>query len=358
MCKDPGGTNSVLPVYDAWTRSGGHGVLIANGKAVELLPKRGAAFRWYPSPAAVLDDIGVPGALVTSMCSKGGIGRDLVPMLMGRCPCIALLDYWSAPFRRVDESSWDAPEHRPDAVVVNDAFGVACVRSGWEEGWHAGRAPMLGYPALDAYATFDATAAVARVNDRLCIAAREFVVLFTGWAGQAMAWTVDALHHLAERHGIRVTFIPREHPRMRVDGPADFAQWQSSLATYTAGRCITDSSAVETRELLARADLVIADRSTTLMEASVLRRPNILIMDAADAEKYEASTGLPEFPLVALKATVRAATSPELVDVLHRACTGGLGLSAAQESAFRIDGRNAERIATYLGERIREYRSR
>lgn len=357
VCKDPGGTNGVLPVYEAWVRGGGRGVLIANGKALELLPSRGIGFRFYSNPEAVLAEIPHPAALVTSMCSKGGIGRDLVPLLAGRCPRIALLDYWSAPFRRVDESSWAAPEHRPDAVVVNDAFGVACVRSGWGEGWHPERAPVLGYPALDAYAMFDAPTAVTRVNDRLRIGAGEYVVLFTGWAGQAMAWTVAALHDLAERYGIRVTFIPREHPRLRVDGSKDFAQWQSSLATYTAGRCITDSSAVETRDLLARADLVIADRSTTLMEAVVLRRSNVLIMDAADAEKYEQSTGLSEFPLVALGATVRAATPAALVDLLVRAQMHGLGLAAAQEAAFRIDGRNAERVAAYLGECIRSHRS-
>lgn len=84
ICKDPGGTAGVIPVSRALRSLGREVLIIANGKAIELLKKDGESFVYGESAEQMLREYGSPELLLTSMCSKGGVGRASLDRL-GQC---------------------------------------------------------------------------------------------------------------------------------------------------------------------------------------------------------------------------------------------------------------------------------
>lgn len=354
VCKDPGGTNGILPVHRAWCRSGGRAALIANGTAVDLLLQRDIAFRWYPSPAAAHADIPHPAALVTCMSSRGGLGRDLIPLLRGRYPTIALQDLWDGQLW----TDWADPVYRPDAIVVNDVIGVEIIERAWPE-YHQERIAVLGYPALDRYATLDVAATSTAARARLGIAPDEHVVLAIGAlasSGTFLAEVVAALNELRNA----VCLLPRTHPRMVQDAPEEQVPWEHALHSFTCGRVIADSSACTTDECVAASSVVIGMFSTVLVEAATIRRACIAVLypNVGMAAFQHASEGhLDEFVPVALGACAKATDRASLVAALIAARDGSLAaqLQPAQECAFPTDGLAAERVAAYIRHRIATY---
>lgn len=346
VCKDPGGTNGVLPVYDTWVHGNKRAVLIANGKAVELLQLQQRAFRWYPSPEAVVADTREPAVLVTSMCSQGGIGRDLVPILRGKCPMVALQDFWGAALR----ASWEDAAFRPDYLVVNDKVGLDIARRAWPD-VPSNRIAVLRYPALDRFAGVDADAVGARVRGELGITADESVVLFAGQlahSGDVLAMVVDALNAF----GQSVCLIPRAHPRLTNDAPEEVPRWKGAIARFRRGRCLVDTARWTTQEIIAAATVVVSMYSTVLVEAAAIRRPGIAVFTPPVMERFrESSSGImPEFPLVELGCCVKVVNQETLEAALRAALVGSLAqqLRPVQERAFVLDGKNAERIAAFV----------
>ena len=301
VCKDSGGMNGIVPVYDVWVKSGGEAVLIANGKAVELLTQRGEAFRRYSTPEVLRADIPNPAALVTSMCSQGGIGRDLVPLLKGRCPTIALQDFWGGALT----NSWSDSECRPDAIVVNDTVGADIVARAWPN-MDRSRIAVLGYPALDRYAGLDVAALGAQTRERLGIAPDEIVVVYAGQlerTGEMLEEVIAAM----EAIGKPVCLLPRMHPRMVNDAPEEAARCEAALQQFRVGRII-DSAACTTDACVAAATVVVSMYSTVLIEAAAVRKQTIAVLYPAVADDFRESTGgtMDDFPLVLLDACQKA----------------------------------------------------
>ncbi len=95
VCKDPGGTNGVLPVVKVLRKDFGLDVrLIANGKAAELLANTNEDYEVLRSAEEITRRYPKPKLMFTSVCSRGGVGRDLVPSLRDVCPTVALHDFW------------------------------------------------------------------------------------------------------------------------------------------------------------------------------------------------------------------------------------------------------------------------
>lgn len=358
VCKDPGGVNAVLPVYDALVRGGGSAVLIASGKAVELLQNGSCSFRWYPSAEAALVDIPNPAALVASMCSSGSsseIGRALVPLLRGRCPTIAVQDFWGAGLR----TTWKDAALHPDSIVVNDHVDAAIVQRAWPD-YKLDRIAVLGYPALDRYACMDVGAISSRVRAELGIASEEPVITFAGQLHHSGAMLADVARAIAGV-GQPVCLIPRAHPRMRNDAPHEVSRWEAAIAQFQSGRCITDTTRWSTSEIVAASTVVISMYSTVLIEAASVRRPTIAVLypDVGMAELLESTGGImPEFPLVELGCCAKAVDPESLRIAVGDAVSGRLAkrLRPAQERVFQLDGKNAERVAEFVRERIAEYR--
>ncbi len=357
--KDPGGLNGVLPVYEKYLAMGMNAVFIANGKAVELLttnsPKK-INFRTFASAADVLREFPNPSVLVTSMCSLNGgnLGHDLIPLLKGICPTIGLNDYHGASL------GWPIV-NRPEHIIVNDEVGADCVRRAWQLGVDDEyRIQKLGYPALDAFSNLDKAKLRQEAGIELGISEDEKVVFFCGGGthtGKEMQVVVAALNIAHDVTEMSFTLVPREHPRMRNNYLEEVPEWDVALNCYKGGRLIVGSSVakIKIEKLLARADLMINDFSTVAIAASVLRIPNISYFDKdLEACFKESTVGLMEVPpVVSLGCSAMATSCFELLQLIKKNFTVGLGLEEAQRNTFKVDGKNAERVAEFVAGLIR-----
>ena len=86
VAKDPGGTNGILPVVRDLRSRGRSVLLVANGKAIELLQSGEYAKSDFVAAAStqqLLDNYVPPRVLLSCMSSHGWVGRDLVPLIRG-----------------------------------------------------------------------------------------------------------------------------------------------------------------------------------------------------------------------------------------------------------------------------------
>lgn len=348
--------NALLPVYDRWVGAGGNGVLIGNGKAAELLPKQGRPFRWYPTAEAVLAEIPNPAALVTTFCGGESLGRDLVPLLNGKCPRIAQLDFWSAPFR--PGQPWAPSEYHPDYVLVDSEYGAACARVGY-----TGRITEFGFPALDPVVAMDRDAVARVTRERFGIPEEDaFVVLFAGQddgSSEILELLASTMCLLREFHTDRqFVLIPRAHPRMRSDWPLEAERWDAAIRGLSGVSIVDGSLESGAMALIAASDVVVSWCSTMLITAAAFRRVPIAWQSEADRKRYceVAGNAVEEFPLVTMGCGWSAADADALRAQLDGVLVGDTGaLVAAQERELRLDGKNAERIAEFIRTRIREF---
>jgi len=347
VCKDPGGTNGILPVVRILRSFGYEVLLIANGKAVELLKDGKEAYVVYDSAEKLLREYRSPDILVTSMCSYGGVGRDLVPLLRGKCSTVALQDFWGASLVDHGESAWGDVKYRPDYLVVNDEIGKKIVLETWPD-YKNNQVLVLGYPALDKYASVNVREVSQKVRFVLGLEAKKPLVLFGG-QGTLTKETLSSLVSALNIIGGDFYFIPRPHPRTKDNYPEEMTLWQKALAELKAGTAIFDFfGQTDMPSLLAASDLVISTYSTILVESAMLRKPNISILYESVMQDLRRNSGLKEFPLVQLGCSAMAETFESLQELLKKGLSGNLELEAAQKQNFRLDGKNAERVARFI----------
>ncbi|MDP3997515.1 MAG: CDP-glycerol glycerophosphotransferase family protein [bacterium] len=349
VCKDPGGTNGVLPVHDHLMGEKWATLLIPNGKAVELLQSRG--LKTYASAEAALADNPPPAALVTSMCSEGGVGRELVPLLRGRCPTVALQDFWGSTLWK----EWSDPKYRPDYIVVNDRVGAEIVQDAWPE-FPTDHIKVLGYPASDKYAGVDTVTTRQSVKERLGITDDLPLVLYASQlAGSAttLRELCEALNHLKVMGKSKVHLIPRLHPRMRNNAPQEFKALNQALQPFAHGYVWPFTEICETAELISAADVVVGEWTTALVDAAAVRCNAIAVLYSGEGmARYLNSTGgnINEFPLVRLGCAAKAENRSELEEMLSDAVSGQLAerLRRNQEKNFKLDGQNTARVAEFV----------
>ncbi|MDO8598636.1 MAG: hypothetical protein Q7S02_00845, partial [bacterium] len=334
-------------------------VLVAQGKSVELLPARHEAFRYYPTPEEVLADIETPAALVTSFCEGESYGRALTSFLKGRCPTMAHLDFWSAPFQL--GTPWSRGVHQPDDVLVSDQYGRMCAEVGWRGG--SDHIVELGFPALDDVIVIDQAAMRREIREHLGIPMDAFAVLVAGQdegSAEVLESVAGAITHVrGARSGRPIVLIPREHPRMRKEWGEEAVRWDAACALLGGSPSVVDGSKPDATALIAASDTVISWCSTMLITAAALQRFPIAWQPPVYFARYRALAGgaLDEFPLVAMGCGWKAMTKSELVELLTRAYDGDASLRSAQERELRLDGKNAERVAAFVRERIADFRS-
>lgn len=363
VSKDPGDLEGMLPVVRDLRQT--HEVaFFVSGKALDLMMARNLFVDGLPGnlelrqtltgdqfiPCAEPDDIlGLyprPQMLVTGMSSGGGVGRDLVPFLHGFCPTVALQDFWGARLW----TDWHDILYRPDYLTVNDPVGRSIVIHAWPDMVES-QIPITGFPALDRYAGYDSVAANREVHDRLDLSEGMPIVLFGGQVkgtGQVLQELVDCLNEM----GRDIYFIPRMHPRMEQDSPADIQLWERALESFTGGTIIRDTSAFpKIQPLAAAASVTLSMFSTCLIEAACLGRPNIaMLYPEQGARKFREDNGgvMNEFPLVSLHCSLKAEDRTELYWLLEKVLDGHIDMSEAQAKHFRQDGGNAKRVADFI----------
>ncbi|MBI4160648.1 MAG: CDP-glycerol glycerophosphotransferase family protein [Candidatus Yanofskybacteria bacterium] len=352
VCKDPGGTNGVLPVAKKLTEMGHTSIIIPNGKALELLPNMGIEFFTLDKALEVAP---LPDVVVTSMCSEGGVGRNLVPLMrLARIPVVALQDYWGT--RLVD--SWQNAAYRPDYICVNDEICAELVMKAWTDFRTTG-IKITGFPMLDKYAAKngDKTEARKKVAEKLGLDKDWPIIALPVGIFHGASGTLREVGQALRQTGRLTYFVPRYHPRMAENAPEEVNLWIKALGSCNRNGLVIDSSACKTPEILEAADLVISEYSTSLLEASVLGKPTISIfyMPAAQ-ELFHKEFGdlMDEPPFVTLGLTYSARNTDDLAELISLALDKGPRNLKAQEDFIRnhVDGKNAERVAEFVSSLI------
>ncbi|HEU0051062.1 MAG TPA: hypothetical protein VFQ60_03330 [Patescibacteria group bacterium] len=300
VCKDPGGTNGVLRVIEI-LRARGHEVrLFLDGHAQKNPSALSAGGVPISSTIDVLNMNPSPSAFLTSMCSGGGIGRDLVPLMHNICPTIALQDFWGARLK----TDWSDLRFRPDYIVVHDELGARLVNEAWD--FPACRIWQTGFPALDHYHGCDTEAARQKVRAYFRLGRNWPVVMYGGdveYASAMLEEVVFTLNHLVERF----YFYPRPHPRLRTEHAGEMRFFEQIASQFHNGVLLSldpnDPQAPSFTELLAAADVVVANFSTILLEKALLRGPAISVLfPETGAKLLEQESGglLRNYPLAPL----------------------------------------------------------
>ncbi|HEY4515508.1 MAG TPA: CDP-glycerol glycerophosphotransferase family protein [Candidatus Paceibacterota bacterium] len=340
VCKDRGGTDSVVPVVQELRKSGDEVLLFTNGLASSLLVN--ADNIPVTSANEVISKHGLPDILISSMCSGGGVGWDLVLIMRNEKPdarVITITNGWSG----AQLNAWADKQYWPDLVCVNDWYERREIEETWQD--YSGEIIETGWPALDSFVNYDQRADRVRMREELDIPEDAKVIL---WAGQikntglALSELVTALNKVSAPD---VYLIAREHSRLRSDnefGPAEIEQSNQALAKLHGAKLIDGGQKEEPREIIATSDIVLSINSFALVEAAIMHKETIAIQYP---NIYDLKT---EFPLVALGACERARDQESLHALLTHALNPGLGQGPAQSRAFKIDGQNAKRTANAI----------
>jgi len=342
--KDPGGMAGVLPVVDKLQEDGLSVLLIANGKAVELFAAQGREHFTASNASQVMRKYEKPKLYLTSMCSRGGVGRDLIPFLKGEVPTIALQDAWGSLLK----SDWADPTYWPDYIVTNDVVGKRIILERWS-GFSPDHVLVTGFPALDKYVPFNFNVAGVggKVREDLGLSKLP-IVLFAGQgvgSAHALGELVKALNEIEGRFYL----LPRSHPRIATDFPSEIGPWLQALAGFR-GKHIRGADDYTMQQLLAAVaqwGFVVSMYSTTLLEAAAWRIPAISMLFPGEGRGLEAmqkSLSLDKYPLAELGAVASASNYDELRNVLRRAFYDLLGLRPLQERHVVVDGQNARRV--------------
>lgn len=344
MVKDPGGTEAVVPVFLALQKYHPDKVcLIANGKAVELLQGGEIDFEVYQTAEDfVRGNPDPPKILLTSMCSQGGTGRDLVPILREKgATTIAVQDF---PGARMN-IAWKNPQYRPDCICVNDTFAAEIVSRVWPD-FSKEKIEITGSPAFDKYFKSDTESASKQTRERLGILEDWPVILFAGQAevrdtSNILYEVVSALNDLSED----IYFIPRQHPRMSFASPEQVPIWDRALKAFHGGTLI-DSSGLDFLSVISATSLLIAQFSTTLIAGTLLRKDCVSVMYPSTVSEFHRITGdiFDEFFLISLGCVKEAKNQRELKALVQKSLKTGLELREEQEKHFKVDGKNALRV--------------
>lgn len=326
VCKCTGGTNAVRPVAD----------LLAKDYSVEWIDHdRGEDVKYHPD------------AIITSVCSR--VGRDIIRYFRqttDRPLTIAVNDQWTSGL-----NIWQEVNFKPDFVFVNDEFDRRLVIDAWG-GFSQSRVLISGYPAMDKYANFSIEEAKVRVSESLGIDVSGHipVVLFAGqwWqTGHAILETVDTLNGF----GKFVHFIPRAHPKMTVESPEELPAWEKALSRFNSGNLVVNSSSCNISDLIGVSTIVVSMFSTVLQEAAILRKQNIAVLyPKTGGRVYNTECGIDvsQYPLIALGCTALATNRKELTGHMARALSNQLDLTENQRKTFKLDGKNAQRVADFI----------
>jgi hypothetical protein len=364
VVRDNGGTNNLMPAIMELKRRGHQVRIGANGAAAEFIPARGIEFTPLTTAEETLEKFSAPDLLITSMCSGGGVGRDLVPLLRNICPTVAVQDYWGAYLI----TDWVDPQYRPDRIIVNDQLGADIVKKAWPE-FELNRVCQTGFPMFDKYSDItpdDESNASNEIRTKLnTVTGSGSIIIFFPcgtWNGasELLCEVLKAVATCTAKTSCRLYLIPRAHPALKEHAPHEFEPWNNAIAKFNReypGIVVTNQTVVrgDLKKLLLASDIVISDWSTTLLEAGLVGaklngKVNIsAIYSPTLVKEFRKSAGtlMTEPPYVTLGCTAKAYNQTGLVNLILFALAGHLTarLTMAQKKYLVADGKNGSRAA-------------
>jgi len=360
VAMDPGGTRSMLLVDEAirklWLPGRDLSVqIVGNGYAAGFLKALKRPFIDERDAHRVLSHLdGYPKVFVTSMCSLGGVGRDLIPFMRAHgVPTVAIQDQWGAHLL----TAWRDEHYRPDYIVVNDRVAADIVKRAWPK-YSRKRIKILGYAILDELAKYSRAAIEWSERGKYGLNRNLPVLYFSGQLGE----TDIALDNLvaaivaAEKE---VQLILGLHPGLKNEERMKAYPGLGERVARAVERAREKVGRVVDREgdevyAVAAADVTIGMYPTAFTEAIAFRRPAIAdFARRAGASSYEKATGglMRVHPLVELGAVRQVTNRRQYVSALRGVYSGHLAkqLLPFQEKAFRVrsGGKNAEDIAKF-----------
>lgn len=359
-CKDAGGTNGMLPVAHELRAMGHTVVFLAHrgSPAEEIIRNAGENPLVFASAIGYLNTYGLPDVLVTDMSAKGGVGWDLaLDMRQDARLSFALQDVWGGGLL----NEWADPRRRPSSIIVGDNIGAEAVKKAWPE-YDRSHICVSGFPALDEYARSEGIFAEGERMKKEHGIAYVPSVFYAGstFNGRGLKILTEAV----QRTGRRVDLIVRPHQEMQKYEPDEALMWEDAKKRYEklgAGYKVVEPRRREwsTPALIAAADVTVSVYSMVLLEAVMLRKPNITLWTPEVREAFmSAERGfgglLTEFPPAAFNCTAEAKSVEELANLLALAFAGEMNLSAAQALYYPADGRNSRRAAEFIHARIFE----
>lgn len=337
--------NVIVPVVDRLREMGVEVTLYSNGKAQELLAQKNIPHT--PCTEEMLkmpETLALPDLLLTSMCSDGGIGRELIPYgkFLG-IPTVCLQDMWGARL----EKEFRDPAYWPDYMFVPDDAARQIVNGTWPE--FKGQIFITGWVAFDDLAAMDVGKKSDEVRTRLRIINDFPAVYFAGQlteerTAEVLAELIAALDMSRES----VFLIPRWHARAPKDAAEDHARCLEIVKAINGSSSIriVDTNMIPYEELpipdiMAAADLVVGMTSTDLLKAACLGKPVVTTLSHLSAGAGE------KYPLVLSGCCISTSSVRELADAVGEMCRGTLQqrLAGAQRKNFPRGSSSAHRAA-------------
>lgn len=224
VTKDPGGHNAVWPAREELLKRGYSILDIAHGKTIEIFAEKGLLPLVAPEedPKLVLAEmklVGLPDVYVTSTCSEGGLGRNLIPHLRDLAvPTIAVTDFWGGG----QNQFFKEVKFWPDAICVQDQLSKEILLEDWH-GYSEERVHITGQPAFDALADMDARNIRRQIRKQIKMhqGFQEDHIPIIVYAGQLQgsAQTLGALVQALNNLPDCVYLALLKHPRMSMNSP-------------------------------------------------------------------------------------------------------------------------------------------
>ena len=345
VTRDPGGHNAVWPAREELNRRHHHVLDIATGKAIEIMKSKKIPFVAVPETPTpyhdyneFFDDLKLPDVYVTSTCSEGGIGRNLIRLLgyLG-VPTVAVTDFWGGGQNQFfkDTKFW------PDAICVQDELSKEILLGDWH-GYSESRVHITGQPAFDALANINTSEITDRVRQSSSCNENWPIVVYAGQlqgSSETLLSLVRALNNLPNK----VYLALLKHPRMSMNSPEEETPWNKAKNEFTNG-VILERGNFSTDEWSAACDVMVSMTSTVLATAGYLRKECVSIL-LPQVDKLQ-GLGLSGLPMEKLGTCAVARSQDETETLLKKALSqDGLGLRKNQENHFKLDGKSASRVA-------------
>lgn len=327
--EEAGGTYALMPVLrELHARAIGTTVLAA-GNGVRILRESGHKHGlWLDGPLDDWPEAALrPGALLITPSEDGRLEQDLLSRFAST-PTVVLEDYYESGRRSVEcaaETGLSLP-----TVCVVDQEAERLVRR---------RFPGLsvpvkvtGSPMFDALAGEDVAAVQARNKDKLGVPSdKNLVTFFIPRLGQTSLRLAVQVADAFRQMGDEYLFAPRRHPADRNE--------RAAYERLFDGLPLLDTIGILTDTVADAADVVIAQRSLTVLRAAVRRQRTVTL-----------TVGLaPGFTFPAVDAGISLPARPvELPELLPELLQGtSLRCMALDQNMRRLkaDGRAAARVA-------------
>lgn len=343
-CADPGDADVILPIVARLNKEK-EIILIAKNVAAKMAREKGLALETHCEADSVIEKHKLPELFITGMCSQDKVSRHLIQKLRkAKVPTVALQDFWGSRLKK----KWNPKKYRPTFICVNDEVGKKIVKKAWPD-YYDRKIKIFGYPSLDKFYGYKVD--TEKLKQQLGLTEDWPIVLFAGQidqTGKVFYDLVSALNIL----GQPVYLLPRQHPRWDTDAlDIDKIFWGRSIKSFKAGKIINTKKIKNIDPLIMLSTVTLSIFSTVLVNAAVLHKPNISILfPKTGMKKFLSMTDgiIDEFPLVDLNCSAKATNRGELKEMLSLSFENKLGLEKNQESVFKIDGKNTQRISDWL----------